>query len=78
MKTLINESKVKELFNERLTRIVKIVNYKYIWSDYLEEMIPEKVVYKNEVYYWNEEDLIYYNIATDEDALTLDFVLENI
>lgn len=78
MKTLINESKVKELFNERLTRIVKIVNYKYIWSDYLEEMIPAKVVYKNEVYYWNEDDLIYYNIATDEDALTLDFVLENI
>lgn len=41
-------------------------------------MIPNYVQYSGEVYKWNEDDLLYYNILSDEDCISLDFVLENV
>ena len=40
-------------------------------------MIPNYVQYSGEVYVWNEEDLVYYNISRSE-CISLDFVLENV
>ncbi len=41
--------------------------FKYVYSDYLEKMIPFRFQFKNKTYEWNELDLVYYNIDTDED-----------
>lgn len=75
---MINEKRVKELFAKRNSSRVKIINWEYIYSKYLKEMIPHYVQYSGEVYKWNEEDLLYYNILSDEDYITIDFVLENV
>lgn len=75
---MINEKRVKELFAKRNSSRVKIINWEYIYSKYLEEMLPNYVQYSGEVYKWNEEDLLYYNILSDEDYITIDFVLENV
>lgn len=40
-------------------------------------MIPYYVQYSGEVYVWNEESLVYYNINRSE-CVSLDFVLENV
>ena len=40
-------------------------------------MIPHYVQYSGEVYVWNEEHLVYYNISRS-DCISLDFVLENV
>ena len=42
---MINEKRVKELFTKRNSSKVKIVNWEYIYSEYLEEMIPNYVQY---------------------------------
>jgi hypothetical protein len=74
---MINEKRVKELFAKRNSSRVKIINCEYIYSKYLDEMIPHYVQYSGEVYVWNEEDLVYYNISRSE-CISLDFVLENV
>lgn len=74
---MINEKRVKELFAKRNSSRVKIINWEYIYSKYLDEMIPHYVQYSGEVYVWNEEHLVYYNINRS-DCISLDFVLENV
>lgn len=74
---MINEKRVKELFVKRNSSRVKIINWEYIYSKYLDEMIPYYVQYSGEVYVWNDEDLVYYNISRSE-CISLDFVLENV
>ena len=75
---MINEKRVKELFKKRNSSKVKIINWEYIYSKYLDEMIPQYVQYAGEVYKWYEDDLLYYNILSDEDYISVDFVLENV
>lgn len=74
---MINERRVKELFKKRNSSKVKIINWEYIYSEYLDEMIPHYVQYSGDVYAWNEYDLVYYNISRRY-SITLDFVLENV
>lgn len=74
---MINEKRVKELFAKRNSSRVKIIDREYIYSEYLDEKIPQYVQYSGEVYVWNEEDLVYYNISRSE-CISLDFVLENV
>lgn len=75
---MINEKRVKELFEKRNSSKVKIINWEYIYSKYLDEMIPHHVQYAGEVYKWYEDDLLYYNILSDKDYISVDFVLENV
>ena len=42
-------------------------DFKYTYSDSLNEMVIEKFYYKNKLYIWNDYDLVYYNSDTEED-----------
>lgn len=48
---MINEKRVKELFAKRNSSRVKIINWKYIYSRYLDEMIPYYVQYSGKYMY---------------------------
>lgn len=74
---MINERRVKELLEKRNSSKVKIINWEYIYSSHLDEMIPYYVQYSGEVYVWNEEHLVYYNMIRSY-CISLDFVLENV
>ena len=41
-------------------------DYKLIYSDYLDEMVPEGFQYKGHEYRWCESDLCYYDVESDE------------
>lgn len=41
--------------------------FKYIYSDSLNEMVVREFTYKNKKYEWDDLDLVYYNVDSDED-----------
>lgn len=41
--------------------------FKYTYSDSLNEMVVERFYYKNRLYIWNDYDLVYYNIDSEEE-----------
>lgn len=41
--------------------------FKYIYSDSLDEMVLRKFEYKGKTYEWDDLDMVYYNVDSDED-----------
>lgn len=39
-----------------------------IYSNYLETMIPKGFTWHEQVWMWNEADLMYYNVEDDEEV----------